>query len=99
MVNAAIQLFAISLPLQAPKVQESILEQLSSFLSANSLQRDNNRKIAMMVNIAFALFAALKVTVRETRSAPGNLKTPAVEKAIQELLHVSTAYHLGRVFC
>jgi hypothetical protein len=86
-VNAALQLFAISLPLQAPKVQESILEQLSSFLSANSLQRDVNRRTAMMVNIAFALFAALKVAVKETRSATGDLKNQAVEKAIQELLH------------
>ncbi|KAF2180230.1 hypothetical protein K469DRAFT_640024 [Zopfia rhizophila CBS 207.26] len=87
-VNAALQLFAISLPLQTPKIQESILEQMTSFLSANSLQRDANRKAAMMVNIAFALLAALKVAVKETRSAPGDLKGPAVEKVIQELLHV-----------
>ncbi|KAF2204363.1 ARM repeat-containing protein [Delitschia confertaspora ATCC 74209] len=87
-VNAALQLFAISLPLQTPKVQESILEQLSSFLSANSLQRDVNRRSAMMVNIAFALFATLKVAVKETKSAPGDLKNQAVEKAIQELLHI-----------
>ncbi|ORY03582.1 HEAT repeat protein-like protein [Clohesyomyces aquaticus] len=87
-VNAALQLFAIALPLQTPKIQESILEQLTSFLSASSLQRDSNRKAAMMVNIAFALLAASKVAVKETSSAPGSLKGAAVEKVMQELLHV-----------
>lgn len=49
-----------------------------------------NRKAAMMVNIAYALLGALKVSVKETRSAPGDLKSAAVEKVIQELLHVSS---------
>lgn len=43
----------------------------------------------MMVNIAYAILSALKVTVKETRSAPGSLKGPAVEKVMQDLLHVS----------
>lgn len=88
MVNAAINLFAICLPLQTPKVQESILEQISSFLSANSLQRDPARKAAMIINIALALLSALKVAVKETRSASGDLKGPAVEKVMQDLIHV-----------
>ncbi|CAI6333670.1 unnamed protein product [Periconia digitata] len=87
-VNSALQLFAKCLPLQTPKIQESILEQVTSFLSASSLQRDVNRKAAMMVNIAYALLGTLKVAVKETRSSPGDLKGPAVEKVIQELLHL-----------
>ena len=87
-VNSAINLFAISLPLQAPKVQESILEQIATFLAANSLQRDPGRKAAMTVNIALALLAALKVSVKETRSAPGDLRSPPVEKIMQEMLRV-----------
>ncbi|KAL5427649.1 hypothetical protein PMIN04_001153 [Paraphaeosphaeria minitans] len=87
-VNSALQLFAICLPLQTPKIQESILEQITSFLSAGSLQRDVHRKSAMMVNIAYALLGALKVAVKETRSASGDLKGSAVEKIIQELLHL-----------
>ncbi|KAF2742928.1 HEAT repeat protein-like protein [Sporormia fimetaria CBS 119925] len=86
-VNAALQLFAICLPLQTPKIQESILEQMRSFLSATSLQRETHRKMAMMVNIAYGLLSALKVTVRETRCTPGNLQAAAVERVIQELLH------------
>jgi hypothetical protein len=88
-VNAALQLFAICLPLQTPKIQESILEQMTSFLSANSLQRDINRKTAMMVNMACALLLTLKVAVKETRSPSGSLKGVAVEKVMQDLLHVS----------
>ncbi|KAH3955539.1 hypothetical protein HBI81_036910 [Parastagonospora nodorum] len=87
-VNAALQLFAICLPLQTPKIQESILEQMTSFLSASSLQRDINRKTAMMVNMACALLLALKVAVKETRSPSGSLKGVAVEKVMQDLLHM-----------
>ncbi|KAF2274230.1 ARM repeat-containing protein [Westerdykella ornata] len=87
-VNSALQLFAICLPLQTPKIQESILEQMTSFLAAGSLQRDVHRKSAMMVNIAYALLSALKVAVKETRCAPGDLKSSAVEKVILELLHL-----------
>ncbi|KAI9772863.1 MAG: hypothetical protein M1840_008745 [Geoglossum simile] len=85
-INSAIHLFAISLPLQAPKVQESILEQIATFLAANSLQRDPGRKAAMTVNIALALLATLKVSVKETLSAPGDLRSPPVERIMQEML-------------
>ncbi|KAI9673092.1 MAG: hypothetical protein M1829_004406 [Trizodia sp. TS-e1964] len=85
-VNSAISLFAISLPLQPPKVQESILEQIATFLSASSLQRDPARKAAMTVNIAIALLATLKVALKETSSLPGDLRSPGVEKILQELL-------------
>ena len=63
---------------------------MTSFLSANSLQRDVHRKTAMMVNIAYGLLSALKVAVKETRSASGSLRGAAVEKVMQDLLHVST---------
>ncbi|KAK8212663.1 HEAT repeat protein-like protein [Phyllosticta capitalensis] len=86
-VNAALSLFAILLPLQTPKVQESLLEQIQSFLSAGTLVRDPARKAAMTVNIATALLGALKVANKETSSPPGDLKSAAVEKALQELLH------------
>jgi hypothetical protein len=43
----------------------------------------------MMVNMACALLCALKVAVKETRSPPGSLKGTAVEKVMQDLLHVS----------
>lgn len=89
-VNAAIHLFATSLPLQAPRVQESILEQLSSFLSDNNLQRDPARRAAMSVNIGTALYLALKVAVKETSLPSGDLRTEGVAKAMRELLRVGT---------
>jgi hypothetical protein len=52
--------------------------------------------MAMMVNIAYALLSALKVAVRETRCPPGDLKGSAVEKVIQELLHVSLVSSANR---
>jgi hypothetical protein len=85
-VNAAIQLFATSLPLQSSRVQESILEQLSSFLSSSELARDPFRKAALATNTAVALFSALKVASKETSLAPGNVQGEGVEKAMRELL-------------
>ncbi|KAL2387653.1 hypothetical protein RJ035_004067 [Blastomyces gilchristii] len=91
-VNAAIDLFAKALPLQSPKVQESSVEQIAALLSAQSLNRNPGRKAAMTVNIAVALLLAVKVAVKETPSAPGNLRYPATEKVMQELILTFTTH-------
>lgn len=85
-VNMAIQLFAFVFPLTPPKVQESVLEQVTTFVAAGSLQRDPGRKAAINVNVAAALLSILRVAVKETKSPPGDVTNPAVEKLIQELL-------------
>lgn len=89
-VNIAIKLFAIAFPLTPPKIQESTLEQVATFLSAGSLQRDPGRKAAMNINIAVAFFSALKVAVKETASPAGDLTNPAVEKLMQEMIRSFT---------
>ncbi len=88
-VNAAIELFAITLPLQTPRVQESIVEEIATLLSAQSLHRNPGRKAAMIANVAVALLYTLRVAVKETSAAPGSLKNNATEKIMQELLQVS----------
>ncbi|KAI9756970.1 MAG: hypothetical protein M4579_003628 [Chaenotheca gracillima] len=85
-VNSAIRLFAMSLPNQPPKVQESILEQMATFLSSQSLQRDPGRMAAITVNVATALLAALEVAVGEHAPPSGDLRGSGVEKIMQELL-------------
>ncbi|KAB8291868.1 hypothetical protein EYC80_006649 [Monilinia laxa] len=85
-INIAIKLFAIAFPITPPKIQESILEQIATFLSKGALQRDPGRKAAINVNIATALFSTLKVAVKETSSPPGDLTSPAVEKLMQEII-------------
>ncbi|KAI0166577.1 armadillo-type protein [Xylariaceae sp. FL1272] len=85
-VNMAIRLFAFVFPLTPAKVQESVLEQIATYTSAGSLQRDPGRKAAMNVNIASALLSTLKVAVKETRSATGNVTNLAVEKLLQEMI-------------
>ncbi|KAI0156643.1 ARM repeat-containing protein [Hypoxylon sp. FL1284] len=85
-VNMAIQLFAFVFPLTPAKVQESVLEQIATFISAGSLQRDPGRKAAISVNVASALFLTLKVAVRETQSPAGNVTNIAVEKLLQEMV-------------
>ncbi|CAG8959411.1 hypothetical protein HYFRA_00001309 [Hymenoscyphus fraxineus] len=85
-VNIAIQLFAIAFPLTPSKIQESILEQVATFMSAGSLQRDPGRKAAMNINVATAIYSTLKVATKETTSPSGDLANPAVEKSLQEII-------------
>ena len=85
-VNVAIKLFAIAFPLTPPKIQESILEQVTTFMSAGSLQRDPGRKAAMNINVAMALFSTLKVAVKETQSPSGDLANPPVQSLMQEII-------------
>ena len=89
MVNAAIALFAVSYPLQGPRVQEGVIEQLATFLSSPSLLRDPGRRAAITVNAATALLASLKVAVGDTVADKGDIKNQAVEKAMEETLRVS----------
>ncbi|RFU32204.1 hypothetical protein B7463_g4129, partial [Scytalidium lignicola] len=85
-VNAAIKLFAIAFPLTPPKIQESILEQIATFLSPGSVQRDAGRKAAMNINVATALYFTLKVAVKETQSSSGDITNAAVQKSLQEII-------------
>ena len=87
-MNNAIVLSAVLFPLQTAKVQESILEQLSSFVSSTSGQRDPAREAAVTVNAAAALLAISKVANKETLASPGDIKSPAIETILQELLRV-----------
>ena len=88
-VNSAIVLFATALPLQSSRVQEGVLEQLATFLSSTSLQRDPGRRAAIAVNAAMALLGLLKVAVGETIAEHGDLRHSTVERSIVETLRVS----------
>ena len=87
-VNSAIALFAVVFPLQSPKVQEFVLEQLTTHISGGALQRTPGRRAAVAVNISMALLGALKVATGEVSAQSGDLKHPSVEKALQALLRV-----------
>lgn len=89
--NSAIALFALGLPLQTPKVQEAILEQLAGFLKSPNFQRNPGRKAAVTVNTALALLAMLKVALGETTASSGDLRSPNVEKCLERLLTVSSS--------
>ncbi|RQM06405.1 hypothetical protein DH86_00002242 [Scytalidium sp. 3C] len=85
-VNSAIKLFAIAFPLTPPKVQESVLEQIATFLSPSSVQRDPGRRASININVATALYFTLKVAVKETLSPSGDLTNAAVQKPLQEII-------------
>lgn len=85
-INDAIQLFAFAFPLTPAKVQESVLEQIRTFASAGSLQRDPGRKAAINVNIATAILACMRVATKETSSSPGSVANLAVERLLQDIV-------------
>lgn len=85
-VNMAIQLFAFAFPLTPTKVQESILEQIATFMAAGTLERDNARKAAINVNVAAAFLSTLKVAAKETQSPSGNVTNAQVEKLLQDMI-------------
>lgn len=84
-INLAIKLFAISLPLQSLRIQESTIEQLITAVS-QPLQREPGRKAAMQVNCALALLCATAVANNETPYLQGKLHVAAVGPLIIELL-------------
>ncbi|KAJ5545487.1 hypothetical protein N7535_006127 [Penicillium sp. DV-2018c] len=84
-VNSAIELFSVALALHSPKIQESSVEQIATFLSSPGLQRNPGRKAALVINISVALLQTLKVAVKETSFVAGKLNT-STDKILQELL-------------
>lgn len=96
-VNAAIDLFAVVLPLQPPRVQESSLEQLAILLS-RPYSREPGKKAALRVNVATAILSALVVANRETRYSSGKLATSSMERIVADVIQVST-YGLQRRAC
>jgi len=85
-VNSAIRLFATSLPHQSPKIQESVLEQVASFLALAGPQQNSIRRSAIAINVGAALLFALRAANSSSVIGLGSVDS---EKAIQELLHVS----------
>ncbi|PYH48190.1 AP-1 complex accessory protein LAA1 [Aspergillus saccharolyticus JOP 1030-1] len=84
-VNAAIELFSVAISLHGPKVQESSVEQIATYLVSPGLQRNPGRKAAMNVNVAVALLHALKVSAKGIGPGAGKLN-PATDKVLQELV-------------
>jgi HEAT repeat-containing protein 5 len=85
-VNMAILLFAYVFPLTPSKVQESILEQIKTFMSDEALVRAPGRNAAIIVNVGVAVLSALKVAVKETQAPSGEVTNMAVERLLQDMV-------------
>ena len=87
-VNTAIGAFALSFPLQSPKVQSSVLEQLSSFIDSSTTQKEPARRAAVTVNIAAAMSLTAKILHGQTAALSGTFHGASAEKAFQNIVHV-----------
>lgn len=78
-VNLSIELFAILFPLQTPKVQESLLVQLSSYLySSSSSTQKSDRLSAVFINASVAVYSVLKYVLTSDAVSRENLKSSKV---------------------
>ncbi|KAG9830526.1 HEAT repeat protein-like protein, partial [Aureobasidium melanogenum] len=86
-VNSAIGIFALAFPLQSPRIQDSILEQVNAFLTSPAVQKSVVQKTALSANVALALLVTCKVLTRQVKGLEGKLQSANAEKNMQNLLH------------
>lgn len=84
-VNNAIKLFAITFPLQGPRIQESIIEQLATAVM-QPMQKEPGKKAAIVVNTSMALYYTLQIAAGGTTLPAGKLAVTTVGKSIADLL-------------
>ncbi|KAF2156259.1 HEAT repeat protein-like protein [Myriangium duriaei CBS 260.36] len=89
LVNAAITAFALAFPLQSPRVQGSILEQILSYVSSITASPKDPaaRRAAVNVNVAAALLLSTKVLQGQTVGLTGTFQSSSAEKVMQSVLH------------
>ncbi|KAF9898040.1 hypothetical protein BX616_004571, partial [Lobosporangium transversale] len=66
-IDAAIELFAILLPLQSSALQGSLMDDLSKMLKSSVLDKNPGRKMAIQVNTVVALLGASKYAMAESK--------------------------------
>ncbi|KAI7831757.1 armadillo-type protein [Gamsiella multidivaricata] len=64
-IDAAIELFAILLPLQSSALQGSLMDDLSKMLKSSTLDKNPGRKMAIQVNAVVAILGATKYAMAE----------------------------------
>lgn len=87
-VNAAIRLFALSLPVQTPKIQLSMVEQMIANLDADNLAKDPGRRSAITVNVALSIWSALRVVSSPLPGIRYNRYGLQAEQPLQDILRV-----------
>ena len=85
-VDWGIVLFAISLPHQSIRVQESAFEQLLTVL-LTPLQREPGKRASLQVNVLSAVISALFVSSGQTSFPAGSIAFATIEKAALEMFH------------
>ncbi|KAF9169523.1 hypothetical protein BGX21_008690 [Mortierella sp. AD011] len=64
-IDAAIELFAILLPLQSSALQGSLMDDLSRMLKSSTLDKNPGRKMAIQVNAVVAILGSTKYAMAE----------------------------------
>lgn len=87
LIDASLTLFVALLPLQTPKVQESVLDQIQSYAFTGGVANTVSRKQAIAVNSVVAIYETLQLVASSTSSTGHDtMKNPRVLKSIFAVL-------------
>ena len=94
-IDAAIELFAILLPLQSSVLQGSMMDDLSKMLKNSTLDKNPGRKMAIQVNAVVALLGATKYSMAEgKRHEQRAFEGPLASSLSQSILKVLVKFIL-----
>ncbi|KAG0032474.1 hypothetical protein BGZ81_010821 [Podila clonocystis] len=92
-IDAAVELFSILLPLQSSALQGSLMDDLSKMLKNSTLDKNPGRKMAIQVNSVVALLGATKYAMSENkRSEHRAFEGPLASSLSQSILRESIVH-------
>lgn len=99
MVDHAIQLFSLLLPIQDPESATRAVKELVDSTRSPRLDRNAGRRAAVLINANIALCLALRAaanSVRQGREALGNSKVTNTLSGFLKVLHLQTIEPIRR---
>ncbi|KAG0324957.1 hypothetical protein BGZ99_001259, partial [Dissophora globulifera] len=92
-IDAAIELFAILLPLQSSALQGTLMDDLSKMLKNSTLDKNPGRKMAIQVNTVVAILGATKYAMAEgKRHEQRAFEGPLASSLSQSILRESIVH-------
>jgi hypothetical protein len=96
LVDAAVELFALYLPLQDLPTQSGLVHQMTNFVHSNKLEKNLGRKVAILGNATTSVLGALRVAMQgNSRRLQENMGAQQLNVLLRDVLKVE--YSLGRI--
>ena len=87
-VDSAVELFALFLPVQDPNVQVKLLKEMLGSLQSVKTERNPGRRMAILVNAVVALLGALRHTMQSGGRHANQFALSSVNSLFRDVLKV-----------